>query len=470
MQLTGMVVYIALFLIVAVTANNVGYFWHITDIHWDPKYDTKENNCIRGGREVPVGRYGDHNCDAPWSLVESAVHTVNSALGDDVEFILWTGDGLTSNRGLDKMAALTNLTNLLSHKFTSHFVFPVLGHDDPEANNTSTQEPYQELASLWQHWLPEEALVTFKTGGYYSIERKQRKLRIVALNTNLCTDSVEGVDPSGQWAWLEDLLSKSRKKNETVYLVGHIGPGVDERVGGLPRPHMSVQHSDKYLSLVRRYSDIITGQFFGHLHSDTFRIVYSDEGVPVSRIFFAPSLTPRRSSSGYNNPGVRKYKIEIDTGQVLDYSQYFLDLTEANQLHVQRTSSADDEEETEIEGPEWTVLYNLTDYYGLRQSSALQLHELAEAFNTPDGLPLFVRYLQANSVYRSTGPTATHTAHSHYCALTRLEYSEYQNCLSTAAAPLAATTSAPTVPNSPAATVAPTMLMLFTTLTPLVYR
>lgn len=63
----------------------------------------------------------------------------------------------------NKMAALTNLTHLLSHVFSSHFVFPVLGHDDPEPLSDA-EEPYKDLAELWKQWLPSEALVTFRKG------------------------------------------------------------------------------------------------------------------------------------------------------------------------------------------------------------------------------------------------------------------------------------------------------------------
>ncbi|KAG8275989.1 hypothetical protein J6590_074547 [Homalodisca vitripennis] len=62
--------------------------------------------------------------------------------------------------------------------------------------------------------------------------------------------------------------------------------------------------------------------------------------------------------------------------------------------------------------------------------------------------PLCCRYLQANSVYSSSPQTNVAGAHSHYCAVTRLDYLEYQNCLATAAAPLAATTAA--APNNTA--------------------
>jgi hypothetical protein len=54
-------------------------------------------------------------------------------------------------------------------------------------------------------------------GGYYTIEQKVQKLRLVMLNTNLCSDIVDNEeDPAGQWAWLDDTLQKSQRNRETV--------------------------------------------------------------------------------------------------------------------------------------------------------------------------------------------------------------------------------------------------------------
>lgn len=66
-----------------------------------------------------------------------------------------------------------------------------------------------------------------------------------------------------------------------VYLVGHMPPGSDERQrGAFPPGHVaySDHHNRKYLKLVRKYADIIVGQFFGHLHSDSFRVMYNEHG------------------------------------------------------------------------------------------------------------------------------------------------------------------------------------------------
>lgn len=69
--------------------------------------------------------------------------------------------------------------------------------------------------------------------------------------------------------------------NFQVYLVGHVAPGWDERQKGLFQPAhgaYSDYHNRKYIDLVRNYSGIIVGQFFGHLHSDSFRVMYDKIG------------------------------------------------------------------------------------------------------------------------------------------------------------------------------------------------
>ena len=38
------------------------------------------------------------------------------------------------------------------------------------------------------------------------------------------------------------------------------------------------KYNRRYLEFVRRYSDIIVGQFFGHQHSDSFRVFRDKNG------------------------------------------------------------------------------------------------------------------------------------------------------------------------------------------------
>jgi sphingomyelin phosphodiesterase acid-like 3 len=73
-------------------------------------------------------------------------------------------------------------------------------------------------------------------------------------------------------------------------------PGSDERqIGIIPNGHTTYSEKNnlRYLRLIRKYSSIIQGQFFGHLHSDSFRIVYNDMGKASSfQVFLSLAVPP----------------------------------------------------------------------------------------------------------------------------------------------------------------------------------
>ncbi|KAG5869138.1 hypothetical protein JTB14_001911 [Gonioctena quinquepunctata] len=109
--------------------------------------------------------------------------------------------------------------------------------------------------------------------------------------------------------------------------------------------------------------------------------VVNDKGRPVSWAMLAPSITPRRTNEGPNNPGLRLYKFDKDTGQVFDYTQFYLDLSTAN---------ANDNKNAE-----WAVEYNFSTYYSVNEISAVSLHSLADKFtqDNPQGHATFSRWV-----------------------------------------------------------------------------
>ncbi|XP_036335865.1 uncharacterized protein LOC118746170 [Rhagoletis pomonella] len=499
--------FLTLPLLIVHTQARIGYFWHITDLHLDTYYSTQGDvmhSCWRIDGQSPSaairspGRFGDYFCDSPWSLIESAAKAMKSRQGDNVEFVLWTGDGLSHSAlkesDTKRLEILRNITDLLGRTFSSQFVFPVLGHEDGTNN-------FRHMGELWRHWLPSEALHTFEKGGYYSIEQTKSRLRIIALNTNFmrhdhksqpshlaavrqrtpngaggngdseyktyyyhhgsihqhhghsssdwmshgggyggyggghhrgmnaipalsvgdgggrvsALSEYETQDAEKQWVWLEEVLIKSKDNKETVYIVGHIPPGSDERHIGLQQnghTTFTETNNKRYLELVRKYSSIIQGQFFGHLHSDSFRIIYDDNGKPVSWMMISPSVTPRKLNVGSNNPAMRLYKFDTDSGQVLDYTQYFMDLQLANQVGE----------------PNWLPEYNLTHYYALSDISAISLHNFVDRFTSSDGA-WFGKYSRANTVRYQTDPCEGVCMLNHYCAITRVDYKEFRQCL-----------------------------------------
>lgn len=79
--------------------------------------------------------------------------------------------------------------------------------------------------------LPPRHYSKFVAAGYYTIEQRSKKYRIVFLNTNLWLNPVDNrmphrgagsstvdntQDPSGQWSWFQSVLENARKKKETV--------------------------------------------------------------------------------------------------------------------------------------------------------------------------------------------------------------------------------------------------------------
>ena len=68
---------------------NAGYFWHLTDLHYDPWYNgTFGISCNE--MEIDGGTYGDYECDSPWQLVTSSINAMKD-VGAEPEFIIWTG-------------------------------------------------------------------------------------------------------------------------------------------------------------------------------------------------------------------------------------------------------------------------------------------------------------------------------------------------------------------------------------------
>ena len=72
--------------------NFVGYFWHVTDMHWDHTYsrDTAAGSCNIDDPDGYYGPYGNYLCDSPWQLIESSVNAMKE-IREDVDFLIWTG-------------------------------------------------------------------------------------------------------------------------------------------------------------------------------------------------------------------------------------------------------------------------------------------------------------------------------------------------------------------------------------------
>ncbi|CAK8680915.1 unnamed protein product [Clavelina lepadiformis] len=353
---------------------------HISDVHIDIEYSVEGNaecdepvccrvtkqkgysiiNPLRTGGKVGLVRgqaashnrqdvtramkWGDYrNCDLPIWTFENLLQQLSK---QPVDYIIFTGDipahdlwAQTRDKQLD---LIFKVTSLLLKYFPETRIFPAVGnHDSFPSNNFPPKEVkvepefevgwlYDGLVKAWSNWLPEDALQTVRSGGYYTT-LVQPGFRIVSLNTNFCyTDNwwiwLDSKDPAGMLTWFVRVLTSAEENGELVHVIGHVPPGRE--------PDCLRTWSENYYRIIERFHDVISAQFFGHTHYDEVQVFYNRATrKPISVSYSVPSVTPY---SGMK-PAYRFYDIEgfhpHTDWSVVNHQTYVLDLLEANKTN-----------------------------------------------------------------------------------------------------------------------------------------
>ncbi|XP_012684764.1 acid sphingomyelinase-like phosphodiesterase 3a [Clupea harengus] len=408
--------------------GNIGKFWHISDLHLDPTYHVTEDRtkvCLssKGYPASDPGAFGDFMCDSPYQLILSAFQFMKHSFPQP-DFMIWTGDSpphvpaaeLSTQQVIDVIA---NTTHTIREFFPTLPVYPAVGNHDywpQDQLPTSTNEIYQALAKLWAGWLEPEALATLREGGFYS-QLIRPQLRLVSLNTilyygpNKVTENM--TDPAGQLQWLQNTLEASRQNMEMVYIIAHVP------VGYLPYARdttaMREVYNERLVEMFRNYSDLISGQFYGHTHRDSIMVLLDHQGKPVNSVFVTPAVTPiKNAREPYsNNPAVRTYLYDPADYGVLDIWQYYLNLTEAN-----REGSS-----------EWKLEYTLTGAFELTDARPQSLLELALALAEP-GSKAFHKYFKHFMVsYNDTITCEGDCKSTQTCSVMFLDRDSYSACV-----------------------------------------
>nr|XP_032808958.1 acid sphingomyelinase-like phosphodiesterase 3a [Petromyzon marinus] len=331
-----------------------GVFWHLSDLHLDPSYraDAVPESVCRSSRGLPVrdaGPFGSHMCDSAWRLVQSALENMRS-LDPDPDFLVWTGDSpphlpvkeLSTREVLEIMG---NFTTLIRSTFPNTPVIPALGNHDywpQDQDPVAGSELYDRVADMWSGWLTEESQALFRKAGFYTqLVRgaSSAALRVVTLNTNLYytpnRQTLGLPDPGGQLAWLREVLSLARRHQEKVYVVAHVPPGYKPELG--PGTFVRPEYNARLVAVFSEFADVIAAHLYGHLHTDCFMVLQSPAGAALGSMFVSPAITPWRSNNGSvaiplaNNPGFRSYNYSQRDLAIEELSQFYLNLTEANE-------------------------------------------------------------------------------------------------------------------------------------------
>ncbi|XP_075526825.1 acid sphingomyelinase-like phosphodiesterase 3b [Dermacentor variabilis] len=422
--------------------DGIGYFWHVTDFHVDKEYSaggSRVLSCHRGANDSVVdntGPYGDFLCDAPVLLAQSAVEAMEQ-IKAEVDFVLWTGDNLAHGKGLTwtEVYSLTRwITTLLRHKMGQNqtIIVPTLGnHDWVPANAVESMNatPYRGFISEagFNQLLPEEAWGAFERGGYYSLPLS-KNIRLVCLNSVLWYTMNKGgrtrSSDDEQLKWLRKELHDAQRLGQKVFISGHIGPGFFSR--SLPNAEARISFfddiNDGYQDLIGNYKDVVTGQFFGHQHTNAFVLISDKAGTPVSSAHLTGSVTPYgsghpvyKSISVPTNPSLRLYSYRRSSGELLDYSVYYLDLQNANMAASFKRL------------PRWERLYSARNDLGVPDLSTASMVELAQRISrSPD---LLSRYISYSSSLKDVGPCDGACRQTMLCAILASRRAYHVACL-----------------------------------------
>ncbi|KAL2084947.1 hypothetical protein ACEWY4_020465 [Coilia grayii] len=348
----------------------------------------------------------------------------------DPDFILWTGDDTphvpNEDLGEEKvLSIMANLTQIIKVVFPNTKVYPALGNHDyhPKSQLPAGENYiYNQTAEMWKQWLDPQSHSLFRMGGYYTEKLLNRAgYRIMVLNTNLYYDQnkvTENMpDPADQFAWMDKTLTDAANQKEKVYIVGHIPPGFFEKKRNKMwfRPNFNV----RYLELIQKHHAVIIGQFFGHHHTDCFRMVYSPEGSPISALFLTPGVTPWKTTlpgvvDGANNPGIRIFEYDTDSLLIQDMVTYYLNLTYANVARAR-----------------WEKEYRLTETFLVPDASPASMHRVLERMEQESCM--LQKYYQYNSVSYDRSVCDAECRLDHVCATREIDEVAYGKCVNEAA-------------------------------------
>jgi len=340
-------------------------FLQVSDIHLDLNYK-EDGNEAKFCREVSgkASKYGSYKCDPPKILVESAFEAMKK-YSPNPEFILWTGDNSAHDQTLNKSDIMSNL-RFVTQKFHKFYpgvpVIPVLGNHDsapkdyfPDSKNESTpKQAYSDYITEGSfgdllHARSKES-EEFKQCGYYVLRNSSFDLNVtqtfIVLNTGLYyhNKAIDPIsyppDPCGQFDWLNKTLAACKPK-ERVFIIAHIPPGYFEHWPKMPM-FSNENYTKSYMDIITRkdYAKKIVAHFYGHTHTDSFRLFMDPEHKePVGLAFIAPSITPLVYVHDGVNPSFREYEYDHINRTIMTYNQYYLPLN----LFINDTEEDDEE-------------------------------------------------------------------------------------------------------------------------------
>jgi len=169
-----------------------------------------------------------------------------------------------------------------------------------------------------------------------------------------------------------------------------------------------------YLNIIANFSDIIKGQFFAHQHSDSYYLFYDSLGNVNNVLFSTPSITPWKTTLDNvtaNNPSVRLISFNRTTYQPTNYTQFYANLSKANQEGVMV----------------WQIEYNTQIDYQLSSLDSLNFANLTSRLEQDDSV--LQKYHKFNAVSYPQPACNSLCKTRHLCAIRNIRFADYFYCI-----------------------------------------
>lgn len=323
--------------------SSIGKFLHITDIHYDMLYEPgSPTKCVLGSTglgcchklDLPIknstkaSRWGDYNCDTSRLFIDETLEFISNKL-DPVDFIFYTGDSAGHHDFSNSPSIITNTISDIDYLFRYHFkntpIYNNLGNHDAWPIDQTTPIEYNNIlkhvSTLWSKDLDSISSDNLKKGGYYSI-MLNNFTRLISFNSiyydghNLFKHE-KNLQKDAQIIWLKMMLDKSRASGEQIWFISHIFPSAGESTD---------EYNDIMKDILWDYKDIIKYQWWGHSHNDQFVLLSKNNGNNEPEYYSSgmvgPSIMPDKRF-----PAFRIYEYDTDSFKLLDYTQYYSNLT-----------------------------------------------------------------------------------------------------------------------------------------------
>jgi sphingomyelin phosphodiesterase acid-like 3 len=301
---------------------------------------------------------GARGVDTPYALLQSSLRAAH-AEAPQVSFITVTGDfiahgfscryaAIIPGKSPSDYAAFVEktveyVTKELRRAFPQVPIYAALGNNDSDCGDYRLDGNSDFLAAtgrILAAGLPKsdrkKVLADFATGGYYSVTMAapMQNTRVIVLDDLFmsrtyatCGGKHDTAASSAQLAWLQKELAAARQRQQKVWVIGHIPPGVDiyatfskmQNVceGAMPQMFLA---SNELAEVLVANADVMRLGLFAHTHMDELRLLESQNDTTKGHV--AIKMVSSISPVDGNNPSFTVAQVDPSSATLVNYQVF----------------------------------------------------------------------------------------------------------------------------------------------------